>query len=108
MCIRDRRRVHGSVLVGNKIDLENEIKVTQKEVEEFLAEIGEPLPYFEVSAKLNQNINEVFLQVSRDVLQNFFGPNSQKDQMTSSGPTSSKIVNIDPPPKNETSSSKCC
>lgn len=45
-------------LVGNKIDLDNQRQVTQKEAASFAQEKG--FIFFEVSAKTGQNVNELF------------------------------------------------
>jgi GTPase SAR1 family protein len=46
------------VLVGNKIDLEEERVVSLEEGQALAKKHG--LPHFETSAKTNHNINEVF------------------------------------------------
>ena len=49
-------------LVGNKIDLESR-QVRTEEAEEFAKSLG--LRYFEVSAKSNQGIDEMFTEVAK-------------------------------------------
>ncbi len=51
-------------LVGNKIDLTNR-KITKENAEKFAKEKG--IKYFETSAKTGENINEVFIEMSKDV-----------------------------------------
>lgn len=58
------------VLVGNKSDLTDSVKVKKEDIEAFMKEIGEQMPYFETSAKTGLNIKEIFDQVARDILKN--------------------------------------
>ena len=51
-------------LVGNKIDLTNR-KITKENAEKFAKEKG--FKYFETSAKTGESINEVFIEMSKDV-----------------------------------------
>lgn len=52
------------VLVGNKVDVEDR-KVTEEEGRRLAAEFG--VDYFEVSAKENSNIAEMFLGVGKEI-----------------------------------------
>ena len=58
--IRDQKEKIAIVLMGNKFDLPNRA-VTKEAAEEFAQK--NKLPYFESSAKLNQNIKEAFAKV---------------------------------------------
>lgn len=49
------------MLVGNKIDLVDDRKVTAKEAEELAKEYK--MPYFETSAKLNKNIDGLMAEL---------------------------------------------
>jgi GTPase SAR1 family protein len=58
------------VLVGNKIDLEDERKVSAEEAKT-LAE-QHKMRYFETSARLNKNIDELMLHLMERVYQKMF------------------------------------
>lgn len=49
-------------LVGNKLDLENERKISKESAESFANDLG--LLYFEVSAKSGENIQTLFKQIA--------------------------------------------
>ena len=55
------------LLVGNKIDLENERKVSKAEIEQFAK--YHKLEYIETSAKTNSNVKEAFHKAARNVFQ---------------------------------------
>ena len=55
------------VLVANKCDVPIEERVVSEEVGRGLAE-KYGIPYFETSAKNNLNVEESFLQITRDIL----------------------------------------
>ena len=50
-------------LVGNKIDLTTDRKVTNQEADDYAKGLG--LKYFEVSAKENINIEDMFLDIAK-------------------------------------------
>ena len=58
------------ILVGNKIDLEEERKVSTEEARE-LAKMHK-MPYFEASAKLNRNIDELMQELMEEVYKKMF------------------------------------
>ena len=53
------------VLVGNKIDLTEERKVTRFEAEKLANENS--MAYFETSAKMNKNVKEVINHIMQEV-----------------------------------------
>ena len=53
------------ILVGNKVDLEDEREVTRKQAEELAANLG--VRYFETSAKTGQNIQKVFEELANEI-----------------------------------------
>ena len=56
---------HGNykiIVVGNKTDLEEKREVTKEESENYAKQQG--LLYFEVSAKNNSNVQEIFLELA--------------------------------------------
>ena len=64
------------VLVGNKIDLEDERKVSTEEAQE-LAAIHK-MKYFETSAKLNKNIDELMSHLMEEVYQKMFKDKNER------------------------------
>lgn len=56
------------VICGNKADLASEREVTQKDVDDFLAKYWK-VPVVEASAKLGQNVEEVFSQLINEIQQ---------------------------------------
>ena len=60
-CIdRDEKRI---ILVGSKVDAEDEREVTREQAEEFAANLG--VLYFETSALTGQNIQKVFEEIAK-------------------------------------------
>ena len=57
------------VLVGNKIDLKNSIEVNKEDVNN--CDYLKNIKYFETSAKDNQNVQEVFEELTRMILEKF-------------------------------------
>ena len=53
------------ILVGNKVDVEDEREVTRKQAEELAANLG--VRYFETSAKTGQNIQKVFEELANEI-----------------------------------------
>ena len=64
------------VLLGNKSDIKEEIKVKNEDIEKFCKEHND-MPYFSVSAKSGENVEESFLKVA-DLA---FERNTQNDDM---------------------------
>lgn len=58
------------ILVGNKIDLVEEIKVTSDEGEKLATQI-KAINFYETSAKTGQNVNEIFEEISNAVHNKF-------------------------------------
>ena len=56
------------ILIGNKIDRENERKIDKKTVEEFAQ--NKNLPYYETSAKTGHNVNEIYKGIAELLLAN--------------------------------------
>ena len=56
-----------TIIVGNKIDLDSERKVSVFEAKERAKEFN--LPYFEVSAKSSQNVNDSFMALVNEITQ---------------------------------------
>ena len=56
------------VLVGNKLDLEDARCVCRAKAFGLARSWGEGVPYYETSAKRNQNVTDVFVDVCRQVM----------------------------------------
>ncbi|MFX0091657.1 MAG: Rab family GTPase [Candidatus Hodarchaeota archaeon] len=56
------------ILVGNKLDLEEERKVTKAQAEQLAAEKN--LMYFEASAKNGKNVDRIFYELTKTILKN--------------------------------------
>ncbi len=52
-------------LVGNKVDLETDRKVSMQEADEFAKGLG--LRYFEASAKMNIGIDDIFYETAKSL-----------------------------------------
>jgi small GTP-binding protein len=63
------QRVHGMemplVLIGNKCDLEDQREVPKEKGEQWAKDRRSP--FFEVSAKINHNVNECFIAVVKEI-----------------------------------------
>ena len=57
------------VAVGNKIDLANRRQVSNEEAQAYFAAMDPPLPYFEISAKTGEGVNELFESVAKMLLE---------------------------------------
>ncbi len=55
------------VIIGNKIDLERQRTVTQKEAEDYAATVG--AQHFHTSAKLNKGLEETFVGLTRRMME---------------------------------------
>lgn len=85
-------------LIGNKIDLPN--RVVEKEAAEELANSFE-INYYEVSCKINMNINEV---VSRMIIQCYMKINNLSDQNS----LSRSVTDLTNSPKKTNNTGGCC
>jgi len=68
--VKELKKMLGSevilIIVGNKIDLERNRVVSQKEAEDYAAQVG--ATHMTTSAKLNQGINEMFTELTRQIV----------------------------------------
>jgi Ras-related protein Rab-1A len=85
------------VLIGNKIDLEDERKITKEEGESMANKYG--IKFFEVSAKDNINIDELFLDTAKCLIEK--NENAVVDEIGSSVVLNNNKINMK---KNK----KCC
>ncbi len=71
------------VIIGNKIDLERQRVVSQKEAEEYASTVG--AQHFQTSAKLNKNLEETFVGLTRRMMEVFPEGGAAKKSMALSG-----------------------
>lgn len=68
--VKELKKMLGSdiclVIAGNKFDLERERNVSSNEAEEYAKQVG--ATHFNTSAKLNQNVEEVFFDLTRRMM----------------------------------------
>ena len=72
------------MLVGNKCDLEAKRKIDKERATAFSEENG--IPFFETSAKYNQNVEEAFLDLTRGI--------KQRMNQTAMDPKKTNLVNM--------------
>jgi len=69
--VKELRKMLGEnivlVIVGNKCDLERQRKVTQEEAEAYASSVG--AEHFFTSAKLSKGVKELFLELTKKLLQ---------------------------------------
>ena len=56
------------ILIGNKCDMENDRKVTVEQGKDFADQYG--MKFFETSAKNATNVNEAFIAMTQEIMQN--------------------------------------
>lgn len=79
--MKNKARNVNLILVGNKIDLERERRVSKEEGEKFATSLD--VPFFEVSAKDNKNIDELFeFLIQRFLNENNAEKNSKREVIT--------------------------
>jgi GTPase SAR1 family protein len=71
------------ILIGNKIDLEGQRKITTEEGQALASELN--IPFIETSAKLDTKVEESFLTMSREIKARV-----QKNPTTKTNPRSIK------------------
>ncbi|EDR23689.1 hypothetical protein, conserved [Entamoeba dispar SAW760] len=64
---KDKNEPIPIIIVGNKCDLENEREVTKEEGMNYADNIN--CPFIECSAKTNENINQIFETITRNILE---------------------------------------
>lgn len=85
------------ILIGNKCDWEEKRVVSTEQGQALADELG--IPFLEVSAKSNINIDKAFYSLAADIKKRLID-NSKNDQPSASG------VNVNE--KSEGGASKCC
>ncbi|KAK3597304.1 hypothetical protein CHS0354_010935 [Potamilus streckersoni] len=105
--VKELRKMLGSdiclCIAGNKIDLEKERHVSVDEAESYAASVG--AKHFHVSAKLNKGIEEMFLDLSKNMLEKV----GQDGQKNSTGKNRKSVVIVDDSvAQQQSSSGGCC
>ncbi|XP_046735292.1 ras-related protein Rab-21 [Diprion similis] len=108
--VKELKKMLGSeiclVIAGNKLDLERDRNVTQEEAEEYARQVG--AVHFHTSAKQNQNIEEMFLDLTRRMMAHA-DIVEQKSTLTRSNSTRRNVVVVEDEAEQERpASSSCC
>ncbi|XP_015609245.1 ras-related protein Rab-21 [Cephus cinctus] len=94
------------VIAGNKLDLENDRNVTVEEAEAYAKQVG--AVHFQTSAKLNQNIEELFLDLTRRMMAHA-SEVEQKSTLTRTNSTRRNVVVVeDESEQDQPVKSSCC
>ncbi|KAF2351964.1 Small GTP-binding protein domain [Trinorchestia longiramus] len=104
--VRELRRMQGETIVlaiaGNKSDLSAHRVVDCTTAEQYAEEVG--AIHFETSARLNEGVEELFLDLSRRMLANAAQQQQQQQQQGSTG----GLQLSDDPDQSSTSKRSCC
>lgn len=95
------------ILIGNKCDLTEKRKITQKEISNFIEDCGLSIKYFECSSKLGTNVNIAFVDIATQLLTIDF-PKTQSEKMELGNGHSSGTDEIDKQLKLGDYNSSCC
>lgn len=110
--VRELRRMLGDdiclVIAGNKTDLERERHVSLEDAETYAREVG--ALHFLTSAKLNQGVEELFLELTRRMLQTALTNDQQRiNSLTRGGSTATRNLQIvDDQVAPSSGKSSCC
>ncbi|XP_045132094.1 ras-related protein Rab-21-like [Portunus trituberculatus] len=110
--VRELRRMLGDdiclIIAGNKTDLERERHVSLEEAETYAREVG--ALHFLTSAKLNQGVEELFLELTRRMLQTALTNDQQRiNSLTRGGSTATRNLQIvDDQVASSSGKSSCC
>ncbi|EZA48655.1 hypothetical protein DMN91_003767 [Ooceraea biroi] len=108
--VKELKKMLGSeiclVIAGNKVDLEKDRNVAIEEAEEYAKQVD--AMHFHTSAKLNQNIEEMFLNLTRRMMQRA-DEAEQKSTLTRTNSTRRNVVMVeDETQHTQPSRSSCC
>lgn len=109
--VRELRRMLGDdiclVIAGNKTDLERERHVSLKDAETYAREVG--ALHFLTSAKLNQGVEELFLELTRRMLQTALTNDQQRiNSLTRGGSSATRNLQIVDDQVAPSSGKSCC
>ena len=94
------------IIIGNKIDLENQREVTTEEGEK--KAIINKASFIETSAKNGDNIEKAFNLMIENVYENFKKENENKENIDSEELNKEKILNLNSNNENQIKKKKCC
>ncbi|KYN11022.1 PREDICTED: ras-related protein Rab-21 [Trachymyrmex cornetzi] len=108
--VKELKKMLGSeiclVIAGNKVDLEKDRNVATEEAEEYAKQVG--AMHFHTSAKLNQNIEEMFLDLTHRMMQRV-DEAEQKSTLTRTNSTRRNVVMVEDEAEHiQPSRSSCC
>ncbi|XP_076669144.1 RAS oncogene family member Rab21 [Andrena cerasifolii] len=108
--VKELKKMLGSeiclAIAGNKVDLEKDRSVSIEEAEEYAKQVG--AMHFHTSAKLNQHIEEMFLDLTRRMMQHA-DEVEQKSTLTRTSSTRRNVVVVeDEADETEPVKSSCC
>ncbi|XP_020283626.1 ras-related protein Rab-21 [Pseudomyrmex gracilis] len=108
--VKELKKMLGSeiclVIAGNKMDLEKDRNVSIEEAEEYAKQVG--AMHFHTSAKLNQNIEEMFLDLTRRMMQRA-DEAEQKSTLTRTNSARRNVVMVeDETEQTQPSRGSCC
>ncbi|OXU26246.1 ras-related protein Rab-21 [Nasonia vitripennis] len=109
--VKELKKMLGSdiclAIAGNKVDLEKERNVTIEEAEEYAKQVG--AVHFHTSAKQNLNVEEMFLDLTRRMMQHA-DQQEQKSTLTRNNSTRRNVVVVEDESaeQNQPTKSSCC
>jgi Ras-related protein Rab-8A len=93
------------ILVANKCDMTEERQVQKDEIKELAQDIG--MECFEVSAKSGENVESVFMHMSKDIRKKFF-PNAKAEDLVEEKKDGKKLKTNNTDEDAGISKAKCC
>ncbi|CAK9803586.1 Ras-related protein Rab-21 [Anthophora plagiata] len=108
--VKELKKILGSeiclAIAGNKVDLEKDRSVSIEEAEEYAKQVG--AMHYHTSAKLNQNIKEMFLDLTQRMIQHA-DEAEQKSALSRTNSTRRNVVVVeDEAEETEPIKSSCC
>lgn len=104
--VKELRKMLGNdiclCIVGNKIDLDRDRHVTVAEAEQYAASVG--AKHFHTSAKMNKGIEELFLDLSKSMIEKA-GEDNHKN---SKGGNRKSVMVVDDTPQEQQGKGGCC
>ncbi|XP_066954141.1 ras-related protein Rab-21 [Macrobrachium rosenbergii] len=107
--VRELRRMLGNdiclVIAGNKLDLQKDRHVLLEEAEAYAQEVG--AFHVQTSAKENKGVEELFIELTRRMLESAVANDQQRVNALSRGNNASNLQIVDDPAV-QTNSKSCC
>lgn len=108
--VKELKKILGSeiclAIAGNKVDLEKDLSVSIEEAEEYAQQVG--AMHFHISAKLNQNIEEMFLDLTRRMIQHADEVEQKSGLQRTSSTRCNFVIVEDEAQQNRPTKSSCC